>query len=196
MLLYVDVKTFSERGFKSGSMKVILIQYRDFEGRLRVLKGWESSEKEVLGAFLSDLRRMKRDGFLMLVGHNVLRFDVPVLIRRMAANGLDSAENLEDFFHDVATVDTMQCMLPFNSMRFKGLSADDISASLGIPGRSNGDVEKLYREKRFAEIEARAAPDLDFVQSLYWKLKRGEIQADRSRTSSRRPFERRTSSRS
>lgn len=177
MLVYFDIETFSGDGFRSGGTKVIAIHYRDFNGRVRMLKEWESSEKEILQSFLTDMKMIKRDDFLMLVGHNVLRFDIPTVIRRMAANGIDSSDSLQDFFGGVFVVDTMQCMLPFNSMRFKGLNIDDVSGGLGISGphRRNTEVESFYRERKFAEIERHAAADLDFVQDLYWKLKRGEV---------------------
>jgi DNA polymerase elongation subunit (family B) len=177
MLLYIDIETFSENGFRSDCTKVISIQYRNFDGRTKVLKEWESSEKNILSSFLTDLKMMRNEGFLILVGHNILRFDVPTLIRRMAANGIDGHGNLEDFFSNIATVDTLQCMLPFNGMRFKGLNSDDVSSRLDIPGPNhrNTEVESFYRNKEFKKIEDHAVADLDFVQSLYWRLKREEV---------------------
>ncbi|MBI4894425.1 MAG: hypothetical protein HY833_01675 [Candidatus Aenigmarchaeota archaeon] len=178
MLLYIDIETFSENGFRSDSTKVISVQYRDFDGNTKILKEWESSEKNILSSFLTDLKIMRRDGFLILVGHNILRFDVPTLIRRMAANGIDGHGNLEDFFCNIATVDTLQCMLPFNGMRFKGLNADDVSSRLDISGprHRNTEVESFYRNRDFKRIEDHAVADLDFVQSLYWRLKREEVK--------------------
>jgi len=190
MLLYMDIETFSEGGFRSDSTKVISIQYRDFDGNTKVLKEWESSEKNILGSFLTDLKIMRRDGFLILVGHNILKFDVPTLIRRMVANGIDGQGNLEDFFCNMATVDTLQCMLPFNNMRFKGLGAEDVSSRLDIPGPNhrNTEIESFYRKKEFQKIEEHALADLDFVQSLYWRLKRDGVgaAADRVRNPSSR----------
>lgn len=177
MLLYFDIETFSENGFRSGGTKVISIQYRDYDGNFKMLKGWESSETDILQKFLTDLKIMKRDNFLILVGHNVLRFDIPTLIRRMVANGIDAVDSLEDFFHNIAVVDTMQCMLPFNEMRFKGLGAEDISKRLGItePRHKNTEIESFYRNREFHKIEQHAIADLDFVQDLYWKLKKEEV---------------------
>jgi DNA polymerase elongation subunit (family B) len=177
MLLYIDIETFSDDGFRSDDTKIISVQYRNFEGETRVLKEWESSEKKILQSFMNDLKMMRNEGFLILVGHNILRFDIPTLIRRMAANGIDGRGNLEDFFSNIATVDTLQCMLPFNGMRFKGLNADDVSSRLGITGprHRNTEVESFYRNKDFGKIEDHAVADLDFAQGLYWKLKREEV---------------------
>lgn len=177
MLLYIDIETFSENGFRSDNTKVISVQYRSFDGKTKILKEWESSEKNILSSFLTDLKMMRNEGFLILVGHNILRFDIPTLMRRMAANGIDGHGNLEDFFCNIATVDTLQCMLPFNGMRFKGLSADDVSSRLDISGprHRNTEVESFYRNREFRKIEDHAVADLDFVQSLYWRLKREEV---------------------
>lgn len=178
MLLYFDIETFSEDGFRSDGTKVIAIQYRDFDGNTRLLKEWESSEKDILERFLSDLKMMRKGDFLILVGHNILRFDVPTLVRRMVANGIDGHGNLEDFFYGIAMVDTLQCMLPFNGMRFKGLNTEEVSKRLAIsePRRRNTEVDSFYRQREFGKIEAHAVADLDFVQDLYWKLKRGEVR--------------------
>lgn len=177
MLLYFDIETFSENGFRADGTKIISIQYRDYEGNLKVLKEWESSEKDILQKFLTDLKMMKRDNFLILIGHNALRFDIPTLIRRMVANGIDGVGNLEDFFHNIAVVDTMQCMLPFNSMRFKGLSSEETAKRLGItePHHKNTEIESFYKNREFEKIVQHAIADLNFVQDLYWKLKNDEV---------------------
>lgn len=179
MLLYMDIETFSENGFRSGGTKIISIQYRDYDGNLKFLKEWESSEKDILQKFLTDLKIMKKDNFLILVGHNILRFDIPTIIRRMVAHGIDAVDSLEDFFHNIAVVDTMQCMLPFNSMKFRGLGAHDIAEKLGIekPSFRNTEIESFYRNREFRKIEQHAIGDLDFIQKLYWKLKNDEIAA-------------------
>jgi uncharacterized protein YprB with RNaseH-like and TPR domain len=192
MLLYLDIETFSEDGFRSDGTKIISIQYRDFDGNTKLLKEWESSEKNILERFLSDLKMMKRNEFLILVGHNILRFDIPMIVRRMVANGIDGQGNLEDFFYNIAAVDTLQCMLPFNDMRFKGLGADEVSKKLGIsePEHRNTEVESFYRRKDFGKIEAHAVADLDFVQDLYWKLKKREIKPTTSRPTFQKRFPR------
>lgn len=178
MLLYFDIETFSENGFRADTTKVISIQYKDHQGNLKVLKEWESSEKVILQSFLTDLKMMKKDEFVILIGHNILRFDIPTVIRRMAANGIDGHGNLEDFFGNIATLDTMQCMLPFNDMRFKGLSSEFIAEKLGItpPHHKNTEIESFYKNKEFDKIEQHAIADLKFVEDLYWKLKNNGIQ--------------------
>jgi len=178
MLIYFDIETFSSDGFRAGNTKVISIQYRDFDGNTRLLREWESSEKDILERFLTDLKMMRREDFLILVGHNILRFDVPTLVRRMVANGVEDQGTLEDFFYGIAMVDTLQCMLPFNGMRFRGLNTEEVSNRLGIsePRHRNTEIESFYRSKDFQKIEAHAIADLDFIQDLYWKLKRGEVK--------------------
>lgn len=179
MFLYLDIETFSENGFRSGGTKIISIQYKDFDGSFTMLKEWESSERDILRKFLNEAKRIRSEDKygLTLVGHNILKFDIPTLIRRMVANGIASADELEDFFHGTFLVDTMQCMLPFNGMRFKGLNAEEISKNLGItsPRHRNTEIEGFYRNREFGKIEEHARADLDFVRDLYWRLKRGEV---------------------
>jgi DNA polymerase elongation subunit (family B) len=189
MLLYFDIETFSENGFRADTTKVISIQYKDHQGNLKILKEWESSEKDILQKFLTDLKMMKKDDFLILVGHNILRFDLPVIIRRMVANGIDGHGNLEDFFSNIATLDTMQCMLPFNDMRFKGLSSEGIAQMLGItpPHHKNTEIESFYKNREFQKIEQHAIADLKFVEDLYWKLKYNNVPKLNNGTSSSQP---------
>lgn len=177
MLLYFDIETFSENGFRADTTKVISIQYKDYEGKLTILKEWDSSEKEILQKFLTNLKIMKKDNFLILIGHNILRFDIPVLIRRMVAHGIDGHNNLEDFFHNIATLDTLQCMLPFNEMRFKGLSSEGIAQMLGMngPRYRNTEIESFYKNREFQKIEEHALADLKFVEELYWRLKNKNV---------------------
>lgn len=180
MMLYFDIETFSENGFRSAGTKIISIQYRDFDGNFRMLKEWESSERDILQKFLTDLK-MKRseDPYgVMLVGHNILRFDIPIIIQRMVANGMGSPDELHDFFRNIMTVDTMQCMLPFNSMRFKGLNSADVSKKLGLtePHHKNTEIESFYKNREFGKIEQHAVADLDFVQDLYWTLKKEDVR--------------------
>ena len=178
MLLYFDIETFSENGFRSDNTKVITIQYEDYSGNFKILKEWEGSEKKILQIFWNDLKMWKREGFLTLIGHNVLRFDVPTIISRMSANGIDTQQNLEEFFKGIAVADTMQCMLPFNNMRFKGLSSVNISKHLKIkePNHKNTEIESFYKNKEFDKIEDHARADIEFVKDLYWKLKKENIE--------------------
>lgn len=189
MLLYFDIETFSENGFRADTTKVISIQYRDHQGKTSILKEWESSEKDILQKFLTELKMMKRDGFLILIGHNILRFDIPTIMRRMVANGIDGHGNLEDFFSNIATLDTLQCMLPFNEMRFKGLSSEAIAERLGIspPHHKNTEIESFYKNRDFEKIEQHAVADLKFVEDLYWKLKRDGIPKLNGGTQSSQP---------
>ncbi len=177
MLLYFDIETFSDNGFRSSNTKIITIQYKDFDGNVRILKEWDSSESDILRKFFTEMKMIKKDDFLMLVGHNVLRFDIPMIMKRMVANGIGSADELHDFFHNVFVVDTLQCMLPFNNMRFKGLNTEEISKKLKIsePRHRNTEIESFYRSRKFADIEKHALADLEFIQDLYWKLKKEDM---------------------
>lgn len=62
-------------------------------------------------------------------------------------------------------------------MRFKGLSTEEIAKKLNIaePHHKNTEIESFYRNREFQKIEQHAVADLNFVQDLYWKLKKDEV---------------------
>ena len=132
-ILYLDIEIFSEnyeseKEFDLNEItKIISIQYKKENGELVILKEWTSGEREILQQFYDDIRKMReRDKWITVVGHNLLRFDIPLLIQRMTHHHIDSLGNLNNFFHNIIVVDSMQCLLPFNDFRFKGLGVEDL----------------------------------------------------------------------
>jgi len=173
VILYLDIETFSEKEFKPDGTKIISIQYKDANGVFNILKEWESDEKTVLKSFYDYLKQFEKET-IMIIGHNILRFDIPLLIHRMTLHKIDSTSNLMDLFHNVFVIDSMQCLLPFNEFRFKGLSAEDLARKLKIrePKHKSKEIDGFYREKKFDKIEEHIIADMNFIEDLWWTLRR------------------------
>ena len=180
-ILYLDIETFSEnyaseRSFDLNKItKIISIQYKKENGELVILKEWVSGEKEILKQFYDDIRKMQeRDKGVTILGHNLLRFDIPVLIQRMAYHDIDSMGNLNNFFHNTFVIDSMQCLLPFNEFRFKGLGAEKLSGRLGISQivHDSKQMNEFYEKKQFHMIEEHVSSDISFMEELWGKMQK------------------------
>jgi DNA polymerase elongation subunit (family B) len=172
--LYLDIETFSEGEFRVRSTKVISIQYKDSDGNITVLKEWESDEKTILKRFHDHLLELKNAGLVVVIGHNLLRFDIPLLIHRMAVHNIDTYENLLDLHHfHIVAIDSLQCLLPFNDFRVKGLNAVELSKRLKIraPKHKNTEIARFYTDGRYDKIEEHILADLDFMEDLWRKLR-------------------------
>jgi len=172
--LYLDIETFSEGEFKVRNTKVISIQYKDSDGNITVLKEWESNEKTILKRFHDHLLKLKNTGFIVVIGHNLLRFDIPILIHRMAVHNIDTYENLLDLHHShIIAMDSLQCLLPFNDFQVKGLNAVELSRRLKIraPKHKSTEIAQFYRNGQYAKIEEHILADLDFMEDLWRKLR-------------------------
>lgn len=177
-IMYFDLETYSgtKEQFKpSGIKKIITIQYKDVEKDLVILKEWKSSEKRILSDFCNNLKKLlNEERGVQLIGHNILRFDVPNLIQRMSVNGVDSTPNLLDLFHRTYLIDTLQCILSHNNFRFKGLNAEDIAKKLGIRGPvyRNDEIDGFYERGEFLKIEEHVRSDIDFINDLWWVIRK------------------------
>jgi len=171
--LYLDIETFSEDESSIHNGKVISIQYRDGNGNTTVLKEWVSGEKDILKEFHGHLLELRKTGPITMIGHNMLRFDIPMLIHRMVFHKIDSMHSLLDLYHDsVYSYDTLQCLAPFNKFKFKGLNAQELSGRLGIrpPKHGGSEIAEFYRKKKYRKIEEHVLADLDFTEDLWKKL--------------------------
>jgi len=82
--LFLDVETYSPGPKPTYDDRIIAIAYKQEGGPVTVLKEWESDEKQILTRFLEEIKRIDR---LSIIGHNILRFDLPLMINRASAHG-------------------------------------------------------------------------------------------------------------
>jgi hypothetical protein len=111
--------------------------------------------------------------FTVVVGFNILRYDIPLLIAKAADHGIRKIAVHSKLWYDTFTIDYFQELLPANGNRFKGLTLDRIvkkAKALGLdPPESYGtgaDVKGWYEEKKHDELLGHLTQDLMIVRWL------------------------------
>jgi hypothetical protein len=87
----------------------------------KYLSEWDlGSEKEFVREFYEYLENLlKEEGIIIVVGFNILRFDIPLIIQK-SVEYRGSLSEFNKLWHDVFTLDLFQIALSFNRMMFKG----------------------------------------------------------------------------
>jgi len=131
-----------------------------------------SEEKRVLKQALGFISGLGVN--VEIVGFYILRFDIPLIISRVAKLGIMDVEKVSSFFNNCFCIDYSQVLLPTNEMRFKGLKLNTIiSKCKGMnlriqPPEYYGDgskVKELFEQGRYEEIKKHKA-DLDAIRWL------------------------------
>jgi hypothetical protein len=133
-----------------------------------------NDEGELVRSFYKYFMEVKnRVDFIVVVGFNVLRYDIPLLIQRGFEHKVDSLDRLNALWHDTFVIDYLQTTLPFNRMAFKGLSLERMvelarKASLNVEELhgSGEDVVKWYAEGHYDDIIEHLRRDLEAVRVI------------------------------
>ena len=141
---YLDIET---TGLNSQINKIITIQYARLDdssskqiGELKILKEWESSEKEILKEFIIDSSITNSNPFSFVpVGFN-LQFEHNFFIQRCKANGLEPIDIMTKPLIDLRSFGVIM-----NHGKFKGSGLDQIT------GKShNGSIiPQWYYQKNY-----------------------------------------------
>jgi hypothetical protein len=161
---YLDLET---TGLDPAKDKIITIQFLEIDrntaakkGELRVLKEWESSERDILLQFIAESKIADPYPFTFVpVGYN-LGFVHRFLRERCKANGLPPIGILDKPF-----IDLRPFGIVMNRGEFKGSGVDKIT---GKP-HDSGAVPGWYGEKKYAEVENYVRKEADeFVAVCSW----------------------------
>jgi len=168
--IFFDIETYSPH--VSGPRlcdKVISIAYKVGDSDVVVLKEWELGEKGVLNRFLDVIKGEDRPN---IIGHNILRFDIPVIVCRSLENGLGRLEEIYSVFREPYGIDLIQCLLPSNRMYFSGLGLAACAERLGISLASgNGSsIQELYERGEYEKIVHHNVEDVLITERLYYHL--------------------------
>jgi len=133
-----------------------------------------NDEGELVRSFYKYFMEVKnRADFIVVVGFNVLRYDIPLLIQKGFEHEVDSLDRLNALWHDTFVIDYLQTTLPFNRMTFKGLSLERMvelarKASLNVEELhgSGEDVVKWYAEGHYDDIIEHLRRDLEAVRVI------------------------------
>ena len=166
--IFFDIETYNPDSTRRPKFneKVITVAFKTDTSDIIILKEWEIGEREVLRRFIEEINRTYWPN---LVGHNILRFDIPVLIYRSFENGLGSLNELSTIFIDSFPIDTIQCLLPSNNLYFKGLGLNDCARKLGIEikGCSGRDIAQHYEQGNYDEIILHNTEDVLIAEKLH-----------------------------
>ncbi|MDG6997194.1 MAG: hypothetical protein JRN52_14845 [Nitrososphaerota archaeon] len=135
-----------------------------------------SSENEILKQSLKYVRDMRSQyRFVDVIGFNILRFDIPLIISKAVDSKIDSVANLSKLWNDNFSADHFQLLLPTNNRLFKGLRLDNVvkkakelelSPKPPDPYGSSKDIKSLYDQGKTDEIVKHCVADLRIVRWL------------------------------
>lgn len=178
--LYFDVETYRPQGRGAFTEeKVIAIgvleeQPSDEEASFKLFTEWKTgSEKAAVGEFYRYLKALTGNDTVIVVGYNILRFDIPLLVQKGVEHGVGSLPELNKLWYNTYVIDLLQVTLPLNHMRFKGHSLEELSEkarsiALDIPEPygKGADVAEWYEEGKYDEIEEHLKRDLGIIRAI------------------------------
>ncbi|HLC92092.1 MAG TPA: ribonuclease H-like domain-containing protein [archaeon] len=164
---YFDIET---TGLDAKKEKVITIQYQELNrftgaaiGKLTILKEWESSEKEILGKFIGDMRILDPYAFTFIpVGYN-LNFEHNFLKERTAQHGYETIDILNK-----PSIDLRPLGILMNGGEFKGSGLDKITGKK----MSGSIIPQWYAAKEYPKIIEYIEDEAkSFIQLNEWLYK-------------------------
>lgn len=165
---YLDIET---AGIDAEHDQILTIQFQPLDrstgkptGNLRILKAWESSEKQILEQFIAECRVLDPYPFAFIpVGFNLV-FEHNFLKTRSVRNGLPEIDILARPFIDLKAVGVLM-----RRGEFKGTSLDALTGKQGNGSQISAwyaasDFDSIIR---YIEQEAR-----EFIKFHVWLCER------------------------
>ncbi len=182
VMLYLDIETLGT----SIKDKIIAIGVSIVNGVRKIWKEWELGEKSVVEQFYEFLESLNpKEQTVWVIGFNILKFDVPLLIHKAMKFNMDVAKCFE-LWHDCFIEDERQVLLPLNDFRFGCLSAENVYKAIKEVLREeikrrkvkireikhkSDEIPKFYSEGKYDKIIEHLSSDLDFLEDLHYILK-------------------------
>lgn len=130
----------------------------------------------VIKSFYEDfIKQFDNAEFIVIVGFNILRMDIPLLIQKGVEYKIAPLDKLNFLWHNTFTIDLFQLLLPANRGMFKGLKLSKVLEMLrdklgyiDTPQcEEHGEkITKSYEEKNYASIEYWLKQDLYAIRYL------------------------------
>ena len=167
--LFLDIETYSPGHRPTYDDKIIAIAYKQEGGPVTILKEWESSEKQILTRFLEDIQQLDHPN---IIGHNILRFDLPIIINRAAAQGIAPVGEVMHLLLDAYTIDTIQAQLPSNNFYFKGLGLAECAKRMGIENKTcpGSEIKIQYDSANYPAITEHIIEDVLNTERVFNNL--------------------------
>jgi hypothetical protein len=128
-------------------------------------------EVDILVAFFDRASRDIGNGFPVIVGHNVVGFDIRFIWQRAMVLGV----RVPNWFPrdpkpwDASVFDTMTAWAGARDT----ISMDNLAAALGLPGKGDVDgsmVAQMFADGKFAEIADYCRQDVERTRSIHRKM--------------------------
>ena len=168
--IYFDIETYSPHVKPRLNDKIISIAYKTEDSDIIVYKEWEQGEKKILEKFLNVV---KESSYPNLIGHNIFRFDIPIIICRSYYNELGNPDDIYQVFDKAYSIDLIQCLLPSNRFYFKGLGLHNCAEKLGIEitGCPSSEIKTHYENENYDAIIHHTKEDIVCLEKLYNHLR-------------------------
>jgi len=138
---------------------------------------WElGSEKIVVEDFYKYLKGIFTDEvrFVVVVGFNILRMDIPLLIQKGLWYKVANIDELNFLWHNTFTIDFFQSLLPANKYLFKGLRMprvfkvirDELVVDAPQLEEHGEEIAKAYEGSEYMNIEEWLKQDLYAIRYL------------------------------
>lgn len=142
------------------------------------------NEKELVSRFFNILNNLKKKDNVIIIGYNILRFDIPLISQRSKTLGIRELEDTNSFIFNTFTIDYFQLCLKLNNMLFNGNRLEGCVEKVSkmtnqkppIQRVGKGsDIASLYESKKYDEIVNHLESDIILVRYLDITFKKLKI---------------------
>ena len=123
-------------------------------------------------SIVKDYRKQKIK-FVIVVGFNILRFDIPLLTQKAVEYNIMSLSEINKLWHDTYIIDLFQAALPLNNMKFKDLKLEFLvkkAEKLGINmpdlHGSGKNIKQWYEKGEYENIRKHLELDLKTIRII------------------------------
>jgi len=159
---FVDVETL---GLDPLESRLIAIGY-DCNGSPEVIIG--ENERKIIENFLEVINNC--DG-IVLIGYNIIGFDLPFLIARGLRHGIHEIQRLRTTY----IIDLMDIVSRYlTTSKRKWVKQKEICSFLGMDTRDvidGSEIPRLFERKDFETIKQHCLNDLRLTKELFFRLK-------------------------
>ena len=183
-LFWETEEEYSKTGLDSSLGKILCIGYSEQNEHGEIIEkgclGWneetqtfETDESVLLNDFWQYVKGFQHR-IDLLIGHNILGFDLPFIIQRSVINGVKPTVNFDLYKYQKTPV--FDTMLRWDFYTFKkSTSLKKLAYALGLKCPKSGDIDgsKIYEafnQGRFAEIHKYCMQDVEATYDIWRKM--------------------------
>ena len=186
--LYLDVETYrpeKERAFVHERVIAIGALFRrqsaarcsGHDVNYFLFTEWKyGSEFNLISEFYGWFIKLIQSEKIIVIGFNILRFDIPLLIQKGVEYGVGNIAELNRLWHNTHTIDYQQAVLPYYDgfPRLEDLVEAASKAGIDVPKPygSGKEVKVWYEKGEYDNIEKRLQTELNALCVIDLNFKR------------------------